>query len=80
MRGARGGLLLALAGIFCSGCVAPDPTFVAAVRASHDAIAPEYLRYVEADQALDEAARQRRRATVARWDEAIRSREPEARR
>lgn len=57
----------------CAG--APDPLFVGASRAAHDAIAPEYLRYVDADPALTQEQRDRRRATVARWAEAIAVRE-----
>lgn len=57
----------------CAG--GPDPLFVGASRAAHDAIAPEYLRYVDGDQALTEEQRARRRATVARWHEAIAVRE-----
>jgi hypothetical protein len=68
--------ILLLFSILSPACIGPpDPTFVAAARANHDAMAPEYIAYVNADQELDEAQRERRRRTVARWDEAIRSRE-----
>lgn len=49
-------------------CVGPDPTFVAASRATHDAIAPEYVHYVDNDPALTVAL-------LDRWREAIESRE-----
>lgn len=66
---------LSLCAILSSCQAGPDPTFVAASRATHDAVAPEYLRYVDADQALTKEQRDRRHATVARWLEAISSRE-----
>lgn len=69
-------LLIPLLGMFLlPSCVAPDPTLVTASRDVHDAIAPEYIGYVDADARLDPAAKERRRRTVARWDEAIRARE-----
>jgi len=69
-------LLLLVALMVLPSCAAgPDPTFTTAARATHDAVMPEYLGYVERDTALDEAQRERRRRTVARWDEAIRARE-----
>jgi len=68
-------LFFALACCAIAPACAIDPTFVAAARASQDAMAPEYLGYVEADGKLDKAQRERRRRTVARWDEAIRARE-----
>lgn len=69
-------LLLALILMVLPSCMGgPDPTFVAAARASHDAITPEYLGYVDKDPGLSGEQRERRHRTVARWDEAIRSRE-----
>ena len=64
-------LLLACCALLPSCAGGPDPTFVAASRAAHDAIAPEYLHYVDADPALTPEQRQRRHATVDRWAEAI---------
>lgn len=69
-------VLLALCLLLLPSCMAgPDPTFVAASRATHDAVAPEYLRYVDADQALTTEQRNRRHASIDRWHEAITSRE-----
>lgn len=69
-------VLLALCLLLLPSCAAgPDPTFVAASRATHDAVAPEYLRYVDADPALTTEQRTRRHATIDRWNEAIASRE-----
>ncbi len=65
--------------VLLPGCAAgPDPTFTQAARDYQSAVAPEYLRYVEADPALDAAAKARRQATVARFEEAIVVREARA--
>lgn len=70
------GRLLPLFLLLLAGCCAtPDPTFVAASRATIDAVAPEYLGYVQADPALDAEQKARRVATIARWREAIEARE-----
>lgn len=69
-------LLLVVALLVLPSCAAgPDPTFVAASRATHDAIAPEYLGYVDADPTLSTEQRTRRHASIDRWREAIESRE-----
>lgn len=69
-------LLLTLCLLLLPSCAAgPDPTFVAASRATHDAVAPEYRRYVDADQTLTPEQRTRRHASIDRWNEAITSRE-----
>lgn len=69
-------LLLFIFLMLTPSCAAgPDPTFVAASRATHDAVAPEYLRYVDADPALTTEQRNRRHASIDRWHEAITSRE-----
>lgn len=69
-------VLLALCLLLLPSCKAgPDPTFVEASRATHDAVAPEYRRYVDADQALTPEQRTRRHASIDRWNEAITSRE-----
>ena len=70
-------VLLCLAALlFLPSCAAgPDPTLTAAARASHDAICPEYLRYVDADPALTQEQRDRRHLTVDLWRQAIESRE-----
>lgn len=53
-------ILLAL----CGSCVSPD---TAAEQATFDAVAPEYLTYVEADEALTEEQKQLRRDTIETW-------------
>jgi hypothetical protein len=58
-----------------SSCIGADPTFVAAARATYDAIAPEYRAYVDADPQLTDEQRAIRRATLDRWNEAIATRE-----
>lgn len=69
-------LLLVFALLVLPSCTGgPDPTFTAASRATHDAIAPEYLGYVDADPTLSPEQRTRRHASIDRWREAIESRE-----
>jgi|SRR5437867_10056285 len=85
--------LLPVVVAFASGCsslTSPAAGYVAADRATFEAVAPEYLAYVHADPALDEDARSRRDRTVQTWKERIEaggranndrrdSREPESR-
>jgi hypothetical protein len=58
-----------------SGCALrpPTPDYVAADRATYEAVAPEYAAYVHADPALSEEDRDRRDRTLATWDARIRS-------
>lgn len=49
-----------------SAC-APGAAYVEADRLTHEAIAPEYRGYVDADQALDAEAKARRHRTVDAW-------------
>jgi len=63
LAGAAAGLWLAA---IAAGC-APDSAYVAADRATFDAIAPEYAAYVSADPALDDARRSRRLRTLQAW-------------
>jgi hypothetical protein len=60
----------------CTGCAAltqPPPDYVAADRATYEAVAPEYARYVDADPGLDTEQKARRARTVAAWEARIRS-------
>jgi hypothetical protein len=61
----------------CAGCAAlsaalstapPPPDYVAADRATYDAVAPEYAAYVAADAALTEDERATRRRTLEAWN------------
>lgn len=71
-RPARWGLAaLAIVAASCGGCSAVPNIDAAAERATYDAVAPEYLEYVEADPGLDEAAKQNRRSTVKTWNDRI---------
>lgn len=65
------GLMLALSSLACS----PTAPYVAADRATYNAIAPEYSRYVEADPTLDTEDRALRQSTLATWDLRIRGAE-----
>jgi hypothetical protein len=67
-------LLLCL--MFCfvalgSTSCAVDEGYRLADKATHNAIAPEYLDYVEDDESLDEDEKQSRRDTVATWRKRI---------
>jgi hypothetical protein len=60
----------------CTGCSAlqvPTPDYVAADRATYQAVAPEYAAYVHADPALDQEGRDRRDRTLASWDARLRA-------
>jgi hypothetical protein len=50
-----------------SGCCGPSEPERAAHAAVFDAVAPEYLEYVEGDEALTVAQRARRAETVSQW-------------
>ena len=61
-------LLSGLLALGLSACVSPSHTaYVGADRLTFDAVAPEYLRYVEADPSLDGAAKERRKRTIESW-------------
>lgn len=49
-----------------AGC-APAASYVAAERATYDAVAPEYAAYIDADPSLDAARRSRRHRTLDTW-------------
>ena len=60
----------------CTGCAAlpqPPADYVAADRATYEAVAPEYAAYVEADERLDAEQKARRARTVAAWDARVRA-------
>ena len=59
-------LSLACALIF-QGCSLQD-AYVKADRQTYEVIAPEYLRYVRADESLSDAQKRRREAKVRSWD------------
>lgn len=52
--------------VTCS-CASPADAYVAADRATFDAVAPAHRRYVEADPTLDDAQKARRLAVLATW-------------
>lgn len=74
-RGAAIGLVIAalvLVLLSVVGCAAPA-SFLAAERATYNAVAPEYLDYVNADPKLDAAQKQSRRDTIQAWDAGLRA-------
>ena len=68
-------LLLMCCAVAPACAAGPDPTFVLAARDTLNAVAPEYLRYVDSDPALSQEQRDRRHRTIGRFEEAIKSRE-----
>ena len=57
----------------CSALRVPAPDYVAADRATYDAVAPEYSAYVHADPSLDADEVARRDRTLQTWDARIRA-------
>jgi hypothetical protein len=60
-------LFLSLAGCPALTASVPD-AWVKADRARKNAVAPEYLQYVDADANLDEQQKQRRHNTIDAWE------------
>jgi len=56
-------ILLILAAAGCS----PQAMYVASDRLTYEAIAPEYVQYVQGDPYLTPAQKRRRERTVAAW-------------
>ena len=68
----RGSILAALLPLAlllgaCNGCTTPGAAYVAADRATYEAITPYYLVKVEADPELTEAQKARRKRLVETW-------------
>lgn len=69
-------ILIAACLLLLSACgSAPTVLDVTADRATYDAVAPEYLGYVDLDTALTAEQRKLRHDTVATWDLRLRKRE-----
>jgi hypothetical protein len=66
-------LLLLSQSTGCSALQPPTPDYVAADRATYEAVAPQYSAYVHADAALDEEGKARRDRTIATWDARLRA-------
>lgn len=56
-----------LAGLLLSGCAGVPESYRAADRATYEAIAPEFVDYVESDESLSESQKRHRRLTVETW-------------
>ncbi|MFQ5352515.1 MAG: hypothetical protein ACE5D3_05510 [Candidatus Binatia bacterium] len=56
--------------ILACGCTMSD-IYVAADKATYDAVAPEYRAYVEADDSLDSEQKKRRARTLKAWETRI---------
>ena len=68
-------LLLLSQSTGCSALRLPTADYVAADRATYQAVAPEYAAYVHADESLDAEERARRDRTLETWDARIRGAE-----
>jgi hypothetical protein len=68
-------LLLLSQSTGCSALQPPTPDYVAADRATYEAVAPEYAAYVHDDPALDDEEKGRRDRTIATWDARVRAAE-----
>ncbi len=62
--------LLILASLTGCGSIAQE--YVGADRATYEAVAPEYRKYVEADANLDKDAKALRMATLDSWEYRVR--------
>lgn len=60
------GFIVAVSGCASTGDII-RAEYVEADRATYEAIAPEYLNYVQADQSLDSDERKRRERTLTTW-------------
>lgn len=60
--------LILCAAFMLAGCGSIAKEYVGADRATFEAIAPEYLEYVKADESLDEDAKKLREANVDSWE------------
>lgn len=67
----RNALTIAAVALMLPGCAlfqsGPSEAYIRADRITHDAIAPEYRAYVEADPTLDEGQKEARRLNVESW-------------
>lgn len=67
--------LVMAAALVVASCTGPSDAYVAADRATYDVIAPDYIRYVTADGALNADARDRKLRTIATWEARLRAAE-----
>ena len=68
--------LAVLAVLLVGSCAGPSDAYVAADRATFEAIAPAHRAYLEADATLDAEQRARRLAVLATWELRIRHAAP----
>jgi hypothetical protein len=57
-----------LAMVVSVGCGSLDSQYVTGDRLTYDVIAPTHLDYLEADEALDDEQKDRRRALLRSWE------------
>lgn len=59
----------------CQACASVPELYVDADRATFDAVAPEYTRYIESDADLDDGQKDRRLRTLDTWERRIQAAE-----
>jgi len=62
--------VIGLALLFSAGCATTDiirSDYVAADRATYEAVAPSYLQYVDNDASLSSEQKKRRKQTINTW-------------
>lgn len=69
-------LAVAVVALLCAvSCTSPSNTYVMADRATFEAVAFEYEGYVNADDAMDQEAKDRRMRTIDTWRRRLESAE-----
>ncbi|MEO0478407.1 MAG: hypothetical protein AAF196_02905 [Planctomycetota bacterium] len=63
--------VVVVAALLCVGCEGPRASYVAADRATFEAVAPNYRLYVQADESLTEADVQSELDLVRSWEKRI---------
>lgn len=59
--------LAVVAALLMTACGSLDKQYVEADRATFDAVAPRYSKYLDEDKALDDTTRQERKDTITSW-------------
>lgn len=63
--------LILCAGLLLGACTTASDTYVKADRATYDAIVPDYINYVQADNGLTQEQKDRRMRLVWSWQKRI---------
>lgn len=71
-------LMALLAALALTGCAQTSSLYLQADRATYDAVAPEYLDYVAADESLSPEDVNTREATITSWRKRVEAHEADA--